>query len=474
MLEGLTSRFGAWVRKWADRAEISERNIAEMMQEVRKALLEADVGVEVVRDFLRKVEDKAIGSKVLRSVSPGQMFVKIVHDELVALMGSDASPLNLTGSPAVVMLVGLQGSGKTTTAAKLAALLKKRGRHPMLIAADLQRPAAVEQLKILGEQIGVPVFTGGPDPVSVAEEGVSTAFAKACDVVVLDTAGRLHVDDALMDEVCSIAARVKPSEVLLVVDSLVGQDAVRSAAEFDRRLPLTGVILTKMDGDARGGAALSVKAVTGKPVKLVGVGEGIDKLEDFVPERMASRILGMGDVVGLVEQAQEMITAQEAETLRGRFVEGKISLNDWLDQFQRIRKKGSIKDFVSMIPGFSEMVGEEDVEDAELTRTVAIIQSMTLSERDDSDMIDLPRRSRIARGSGVSVQAVNQVLNQFRLMREEMSKSKGLFGRIKGMFTGAPPAPEGPPRTPRFTREEHEAIRERRRKEREKKKKGRR
>lgn len=431
MFGNLTQSLTAAFQKLRGRGVLSEQNIADALREVRRALLEADVNVKVARDFVAAVQAKAVGQDVLRSVTPGQQVVKIVHDELVALMGE--SKPELARGPdgiTVLLLAGLQGSGKTTTAGKLAALLKKQGRKVMLAAADLQRPAAVEQLKVLGQQVGVPVHTEGGRPVEVCRRAVAAARAQSMDAVILDTAGRLHVDQDLMDEVTAIAKATSPTEVLFVCDAMTGQDAVSSAQAFAKALPLTGVVLTKLDGDARGGAALSVRAVTGVPIRYAGMGERLDRLEPFHPDRMASRILGMGDVVSLVERAQQAIDVEEAERMQAKLLKASFTLEDLLSQLKQFRKMGPLKEVLALMPGMGQMAGE--VDEKQMTHVEAIILSMTPEERRRPDLLDGRRRARVARGSGRPVQEVNQLLKMHDGMKRMMKQFKG--GRLpRGM-----------------------------------------
>lgn len=423
-LQNVFSKFGRLSR-------LTEKNIAEGMKEVRIALLEADVNYKVVKDFTKKVTEKAVGQEVVRGVNPAQQIVKIVHDELVELMGeSDVSiPYNSDGVT-VIMLAGLQGSGKTTTAAKLAKYIQKKGHKPMLVAADTQRPAAIQQLQVLGEQIKAPVYSRPelPPPI-ICYNALEEARTQSCDVVILDTAGRLHIDDELMRELEDVVQRAKPHQTYLVCDSMTGQDAVNSAKEFDSRLPLDGVILTKLDGDARGGAAISLRAVTGKPIKFVGIGEKLDNVEEFHPDRMASRILGMGDVVTLVEKAQELVTEEEAAKLQEKMLSRSLTLEDFLSQLQQIQKMGSVKDLLAMMPGMGAQVKGLDIDENEFSRVKAIIQAMTLEERQHPELITGSRRQRVATGSGTQVPDVNRLLKQFKQMKDMMSR-KGRFGKL--------------------------------------------
>ena len=431
MFDTLTGALSAAFQKLRGRGTLTEKDVAEALREVRRALLEADVHIRVAKEFVEAVQRRAVGEEVLRSVTPGQQVVKIVHDELVRLMGPPGEPIRKASpGPTVVLLAGLQGSGKTTTAGKLATLLKKEGLKVLLAAADLQRPAAVEQLKILGTQAGVPVHTEGGTPLKVCQKALEAARAGGADVLLLDTAGRLHVDEALMEEVTAIAKATGPHEVLFVCDAMTGQDAVASAKAFSQALPLTGVILTKLDGDARGGAALSVRAVTGAPLRFAGTGEKLDRLEPFHPERMASRILGMGDVVSLVERAQQSMDLEEAARMQEKMLKASFTLEDMLSQLRQFRKMGPIKEILAMLPGMGQMAGEGD--EKGLTHVEAVILSMTPHERRHPEVLDGRRKARVARGSGRPVQEVNQLLKMHDGMKRMMKQFKG--GRLpKGM-----------------------------------------
>jgi signal recognition particle subunit SRP54 len=437
MFENLTDRLESAFKKLRGHGRLTEENIQEAMGEVRSALLEADVNFGVVREFITAVTEKAIGREVLTSLSPGQQVVKVVHDELVELLGSQSQPLKLDGrQPAIIMLAGLQGSGKTTTAAKLARLLKEKGRSPLLVPADVYRPAAIEQLHVLGEQVGVAVYASTTEqkPVDIARLALAEANAKQYDTVIIDTAGRLHVDQALMTELQEISRAVPLSEVLFVADSMTGQDAVTVADKFNADLEITGVILTKMEGDARGGAALSVKKVTGKPIKFVGVGESVEALEVFHPDRAASRILGMGDVLSLIEKAEAVVDQKNAEQLARKIQKNAFTLEDFLDQIQQIKKMGSLEQIMGMIPGINKLKQIKDApkpDQKELVKTEAIIRSMTLKERRNHRIIDASRRLRIAKGSGTSVAEVNRVLKSYAMMLKMMKNLKG-----KGIMTG--------------------------------------
>ncbi len=437
MFENLTDRLESAFKKLRGHGKLTEDNIQEAMGEVRTALLEADVNFGVVKEFIATVTEKAIGSEVLTSLSPGQQVVKIVHDELVDLLGGQAQSLRLDGrQPVVIMLAGLQGSGKTTTAAKLARQLKSKGRSPLLVPADVYRPAAIEQLQVLGAQIGVPVFGSTPDqkPVDIARQAMVEASRGNYDTVIIDTAGRLHVDEALMVELQEISRAVSLTEVLFVADAMTGQDAVTVADKFNSDLEITGVILTKMEGDARGGAALSVKKVTGKPIKFVGVGESVEALEIFHPDRAASRILGMGDVLSLIEKAEAVVDQKNAEQLARKIQKNAFTLEDFLDQIQQIKKMGSLEQLMGMIPGINKLKQLKEApkpDEKELGKTEAIIRSMTLKERRNHRIIDASRRLRIAKGSGTSVNEVNRVLKSYAMMLKMMKNLKG-----KGVMAG--------------------------------------
>ena len=431
MFENLTDRLEGVFKKLRGHGRLTEENIQDGMREVRRALLEADVNFSVVKDFVASVTEKAVGREVLSSLSPGQQVVKIVHDELVELLGSKTEGLRLDGrQPVTIMMAGLQGSGKTTTAAKLARQLKEQGRKPLLVPADVYRPAAIEQLRVLGEQVGVEVFDSATDqnPVDIALRAYDYARLGNLDTVIIDTAGRLHVDEELMDELRNISTAVPLSEVLFVADAMTGQDAVTVADKFNSDLEITGVVLTKMEGDARGGAALSVKKVTGKPIKFVGVGEGLDALEVFHPDRTASRILGMGDVMSLIEKAEKVVDQKEAKRLARKIQKNAFTLEDFLDQIQQIKKMGNLEQLMGMIPGISKLKQLKDApkpDEKELGRTEAIIRSMTRKERQNHRIINASRRQRIAKGSGTSVTEVNRVLKSYTMMLKMMKKMRG-------------------------------------------------
>lgn len=426
MFESITGNFETIFNKMRGRGKLSEQNIQDGLREVRVALLEADTNYKVVKDFIQKVTEKAVGEEVLKSVTPGQQIVKIVQTEMTNLMGPGDSTIKyVDGDITVIMLAGLQGSGKTTTAGKLASMILSKGKSPLLVAADVQRPAAVEQLKIIGRQLNIPVYSEkGSNPLKICKWALKRAFLDKHNVVILDTAGRLHVDEELMLELNQIKKQVKPTQIFFVCDAMTGQDAVNSAKEFHSQLNFDGVILTKLDGDTRGGAALSIKAVTGKPIKFVGVGEKLDKLEEFHPDRMASRILGMGDVVSLVEKAQMVIDEKEAEKLEKKIKDNTLTLDDFLSQLQQVRKMGPMKDILGMIPGMGKKMKGMDVDENQLKRVEAIIRSMTLEERMKPEKIEGSRRHRISRGSGTNSQDVSQLLKQFKQMKK-MFRSLG-------------------------------------------------
>jgi len=430
MLERISDKLSDIVRQVSGKAHISEKNIQDAISEIKLALLEADVSLRVVRRFVNRTTEEALGEKVLRSVDPGQQFVKIVHDKLVQLLGDSRQELKLKGpdTRSVILLLGLQGSGKTTTAAKLAVHLKKAGRKPLLVAADLVRPAAVEQLSILADQGGVGIYKSfEKNPVKVVTSGLQFAAKQQYDTVIIDTSGRLQIDAGMMKEIQAVKRAAGPDELLLVADAMTGQSAVDIAKAFDEQLEITGVILSKFDSDTRGGAALSVKSITGKPIKFVGTGEKLDELEPFYPERIATRILGMGDVVSLVEKAQETIDVREAEQLQEKIAKASFTLEDYLDQFRRVRKMGSLQALVEMIPGARGAIDESQLDGQEMKREEAIILSMTRAERRNHRIIGPSRRKRIARGSGTAVYDVNKLLKKFekvRLMMKKMARSK--------------------------------------------------
>ena len=439
MFESLTEKFSLVFRSLSGRGRITEANISDAMREVRKALLEADVNYNVVKKFCKDVTEAAVGAEVIKSLHPSQVLVKIVNDELTKLMGPvDCSIYFVSPGPTIIMLAGLQGGGKTTTAAKLGQYLVEKGKKPLLVADDLRRPAAIEQLVILGQQINVDVYSEeSKNSVKVAKNAVKHAQKNGFDVVVIDTAGRLHIDEEMMAEVADVAKAINPHQIYLVCDSMTGQDAVNSAKEFNERLEFDGVILTKLDGDARGGAALSVKAVTGKPIKFVGVGENLDKLEEFHPDRMAGRILGMGDVVTLVEKAQEQFDVGEAEKMQKKMAKGIFGFDDFLKQMQAVKKMGGVKDMLKMMPGAGGQLGDLDFDDGELQQTEGIVHSMTPAERREPEIIDSPRRRRIAAGAGVEVNDVSGLVKTFKRSRDMMKAlSGGSFGGLKSLFSG--------------------------------------
>ncbi len=430
MFESLTSRFDAIFKKLRSRGILKEDDVDQALREVRLALLEADVNFRVVKDFISSVREKAIGSGILESLTPGQQVIKIVHEELIRLMDSPERGVKLSPNPpTIIMLVGLQGSGKTTTSAKLANHFKSQGRRPLLVAADIKRPAAIEQLITLGNQLQIPVFYSKDitDPVRVCEEAVKRARIEARDIVILDTAGRLHIDNELMEELKDIKERTSPHEILLVVDAMTGQEAVNVATAFNERLSLTGIILTKMDGDARGGAALSMRAVTGRPVKFIGTGEKLDSIEPFFADRIASRILGMGDVLSLIEKVQKSYDIKEAERLQKRFKEDSFDLEDLREQIRKIKGMGSLEGLLSMIPGFNKLKGV-NIDAREFVKIEAIINSMTPEERRNPSILNGSRKRRIAMGSGTTVADVNRLLKQYNEMKKLMRLFKGRKG----------------------------------------------
>ena len=441
--EGLSDRLESAFKKLRSKGSLSESDVKEAMREVRLALLEADVSYKVAKDFTTSVTNKAIGAKVMESLTPAQMVIKIVNEELTALMGGTHAKLaNAAHPPTVVMMCGLQGSGKTTHSAKITKMLKKQGHRPLLVACDVYRPAAIKQLQIVGEQADVPVFEmGNTNPVIIAKEALKLAKDKGYDYVFLDTAGRLHIDEQLMQELKNIKSEVKPHEILLVVDSMTGQDAVNVASTFNDALGIDGLVLTKLDGDTRGGAALSARAITGKPIKFVGVGEKLDDLDVFHPERMASRILGMGDVLSLIEKAEQTLDEKKALELEEKLRKNKFDLNDLLDQLQEVKKMGSMKDLLSMIPGVGKKIKDADIDDRQLDKTAAIIHSMTPKERANPDIINPSRKRRIAAGCGMQVEDVNRLLSQYRQMQKMFKQmsgkgSKKKMKRMQGMMGG--------------------------------------
>lgn len=429
--EGLSEKLGKVFKTLKGYGKLNEKTVNEAMREVKMALLEADVSYKVVKDFIKTVSERAVGAEVMESLTPAQQVIDIVHEELCKLMGETNVRLDFPSKPpCVIMMCGLQGAGKTTHAAKLAKYLKGQNRRPLLAACDIYRPAAIDQLKIVGEKAGARVFEMGQEnPVKIARESIKYAKDNGFDVVLLDTAGRLHIDEALMNELKEIEGEVHPNEILLVVDSMTGQDAVNVAKSFNEALEVSGVILTKLDGDTRGGAALSVLAVTGKPIKFAGTGEKIDDLEPFHPDRMANRILGMGDVLSLIEKAKDSFDEKEAEKLARKMQQNKFDMNDLLSQFEQIEKMGSISSILNMIPGISGKVKEEDIDERKMPRTKAIILSMTKKERERPSLIDAKRKRRIAAGSGTKVEDVNNLLKQYDMMQKMMKQFGGKGGK---------------------------------------------
>ena len=439
--ESLSEKLSSAFKKLTGKGRLKETDVKEAMREVKLALLEADVNFKVVKDFVKKVTDRAVGMDILESLNPAQMVIKIVNEELVALMGSDGQKLNIgSKTPSIVMLVGLQGAGKTTNGAKLAGYMKRQGKNPLLVACDVYRPAAIKQLETVGSQLGIPVYQEGQgDPVQIARNGIEYAKRHGQDLVFLDTAGRLHIDETLMDELVHIRDTVEPAEILLVVDAMTGQDAVNAASAFDEALGVTGVLLSKLDGDARGGAALSIRAVTGKPIKFAGMGEKLDQIEPFYPDRMAGRILGMGDVLSLIEKAEQAMDEKKAEQLAQRMLENKFTLTDYLDQLEAIQGMGSLADIAAMMPGIDAKALENaDPNDSVMRRTKAIIQSMTHQERENPGLLNASRKRRIASGAGVAVVDVNRVLKQYDTMQQMMKQMNGAGKRqMKKQMTKA-------------------------------------
>lgn len=429
MFENLSERLERSFKILKGEGKITEINVAETLKDVRRALLEADVNFKVAKQFTDEVKAKALGQNVINAVKPGELMVKIVHDELARLMGGEAAPLNLSGNPTVILMSGLQGSGKTTFSGKLAKKLKsEQGKRPLLVAGDVYRPAAIEQLKVLASQIDVPVYTeeGNNNPVEIVENAVKYAKANHLDLVIVDTAGRLAVDERMMNEIVAIKKAVKPQEILFVVDSTTGQDAVNTAKEFNDRLDFDGVVLTKLDGDTRGGAALSIRTVVTKPIKFVGTGEKLDALDVFHPARMADRILGMGDIVSLVERAQNAYDEKAARELQRKIAKNQFNFNDFLEQIHQIKRMGNLKDLASMIPGVGKAIKDIDIDDNAFKGIEAIIQSMTAQERLNPDIINSSRRRRIAAGSGTDIQEVNRLLKQFEQTRKMMKAVSGI------------------------------------------------
>ena len=437
--EGLSAKLQEVTRKLRGKARITESDLKEMLREVKLALLEADVNYAIVKEFINTIQEKALGQDVLKSLTPGQQVIKIVKDELVELLGGTESKINFTPNPpTIIMLVGLQGSGKTTTAGKLANLLRKQGKKPLLVACDVYRPAAIKQLQVVGGQLNIPVYANenSKDVVKIARQAIDVAISKLNDVVILDTAGRLHIDEELMTELKNVKANVKPHEILLVVDSMTGQDAVNVAKSFNEALGIDGVVLTKLDGDTRGGAAISVKKITGRPIKFAATGEKLSDIEVFYPERMASRILGMGDVLSIIEKAEEAMDLEEAEKLEKQLKKKKdLDLDDYLTQLRQIKKMGSFSSLLKMIPGMNQLK-DVKVDDKEFTRIEAMISSMTKEERQNPKLLNGNRRVRIAKGSGTSVQEINKFMKSFEMtqkMMRQMKDSKNMKKMMKGM-----------------------------------------
>lgn len=434
LFSSLSEKFNHIFSKLTKRGRLTELEIKEAMREVRIALLEADVNYMVAKDFVKNVSEKAVGDEVLKSLTPAQQVIKIVRDELTNLMSSNNQKLVVSPAPpTIIMMCGLQGAGKTTMCAKLGAHLKKSGKKPLLVACDIYRPAAINQLQVVGKQANVEVFERGTqNPVKTAKQAIEHALKQGLDTVIIDTAGRLHINEELMNELKNIKKEVNPTEILLVVDSMTGQDAVTVAESFNNDLDITGVILTKLDGDTRGGAALSIRAITGKPIKFTGVGEKIGDIEPFYPDRIASRILGMGDVLSLIEKAQEAVSEEQAKEMEKKFRENSFTLEDYLAQIDNMKKMGSMKDILAMIPGIGGKIKNLDIDEKQILVNKAIIQSMTPQERKNPDIIKSSRRQRIAKGSGTSVQQVNQLLRQFEQSKEMMKQLKS--GKLKNMF----------------------------------------
>ena len=437
--EGLSSKLQEFTKKLRGKTRITESDLKEMLREVKLALLDADVNYKIVKEFTASIQEKALGQDVLKSLTPGQQVVKIVKDELVELLGGTESKINFTPNPpTVIMLVGLQGSGKTTTAGKLANLLRKQGKKPLLVACDVYRPAAIKQLQVVGAQLNIPVFANeqSKDVVHIAKQAMSTAMSKLNDIVILDTAGRLHIDEELMQELKNVKANVKPHEILLVVDSMTGQDAVNVAKSFNENLGIDGVVLTKLDGDTRGGAALSVKKVTGRPIKFAATGEKLSDIEEFHPDRMTSRILGMGDMLSIIEKAEEAITEEEAEKLEAQLRKNKFDLDDYLVQLRQIKKMGSFSSILKMIPGLGSKMNDIKVDDKEFIRIESMICSMTKEERKNPKLINGQRRLRIAKGSGTTVEQLNKFMKSFDMtqkMMKQMKSEKGMRKMMKNM-----------------------------------------
>ena len=445
MFENLTEKFERAFKVLKGQGQISEVNVAETLKEVRRALLDADVNYKTAKEFTKTVKEKALGRDVLTAVSPGQLMTKICHEELVELMGGEEEELNFQGNPGIILMSGLQGSGKTTFSGKLANYLKnKKGKKPLLVACDVYRPAAIDQLHVLGEQIGVEVYSNKEEknPVKIAQDAIQHARSNSFNVVIVDTAGRLAVDEQMMNEIADVKKAIEPTETLFVVDAMTGQDAVNTAKAFNERIDFNGVILTKLDGDTRGGAALSIKEVVNKPIKFVGTGEKMDALDVFYPKRMADRILGMGDVVSLVERAQEQYNEEEARKLQKRIKKNQFDFNDFLGQIEQIKKMGNVKDLMGMIPGMGKAMKGADIDDDAFKHIEAMIKSMTPTERENPDTIDGSRKKRIALGSGTNIQEVNKLLKQFKdtkKMMRMMSDKKNMMNMMKQMKGGGMP-----------------------------------
>ena len=436
--EGLSSRLQEITRKLKGKARITESDLKEVLREVKFALLDADVNYKIVKDFVKVIEEKALGQDVLKSLTPGQQVIKIVKDELVELLGGESSKINFTSNPpTIIMLVGLQGSGKTTTAGKLANLIRKKGKNPLLVACDVYRPAAIKQLQVVGKQLNVPVYANeqSKDVVMIAKQAINVAMSKLNDVIILDTAGRLHIDEELMQELKNLKSSVRPHEILLVVDSMTGQDAVNVAESFNSNLGIDGVVLTKLDGDTRGGAALSVKKVTGKPIKFAATGEKLSDIEEFHPDRMASRILGMGDVLSIIEKAEETFDEEEALKMEKKLRKQKFDLEDYLAQLRQVKKMGSFSSILKMLPGMGNLKNIQ-IDDKEFDKVEAMICSMTLEERRNPKILNGSRRLRIAKGSGTTVQDINKFINSFEMTQKMMKKLTNNKGAMKKMMRG--------------------------------------
>lgn len=443
MFENLSDRLERSFKILKGEGRITEINVAETMKDIRRALLDADVNFKVAKEFTNKVKEKVLGMHVLTAVKPGQLLVKLVHDELAELMGGEEAPLKLESRPAVILMSGLQGSGKTTFSGKLANMLKtKRGKNPLLVACDVYRPAAIEQLRVVGEQIGVPVYSEpeSKDVLAIADHALREAKTHGNDVVIIDTAGRLAIDEQMMDEISNLKSHVKPDETLFVVDSMTGQDAVNTAKEFNERLDFDGVVLTKLDGDTRGGAALSIRTVVTKPIKFIGTGEKMEAIDVFHPTRMADRILGMGDVVSLVERAQEQFDEEEARRLQKKIQKNKFDFDDFLKQIEQIKKMGNLKDLAAMIPGVGKALRDVDIDDNAFKSLEAMIHSMTPKERQNPELLNTSRRMRIAKGSGTSIQEVNRFIKQFDQMRKMMKMVSG--NKMSALMKGMPGMPK--------------------------------